>query len=144
MAQVGEEESPTAMSYTIHEDEHGKLFLVTFAGVLTDEILLESLERTAHFVEAVGIRSSVADFSAVTRFDVTAEMVARIAAREPIVPDPFLRIVVAPRDDVYGMSRMFQLRSGESSNRVTLVRTLAEAWQLLGIKEPHLVPITQK
>jgi len=42
------------------------------------------------------------------------------------------------------MSRMFQLRSGESSNRVTLVRTLAEAWQLLGIKEPHLVSITQK
>lgn len=132
------------MSYTIRQDEHGKLFLVTFTGVLTDEILLESLEHTGRYLKVSGNRSGVADFSHVTRFEVTAQMIARIAAREPIVPDPFLRIVVAPRDDVYGMSRMFQLRTGESSNRMILVRTPAEAWQLLGIEEPRLVPIAEQ
>jgi len=132
------------MSYTIRTDEHGKFFLVTFAGVLTDEALLESLERTGRYLKVWGYRSGVADFSQVTRFEVTAEMVGEIAARKPIVPDPFLRIVVAPRDDVYGMSRMFQIRTGESSNRMTLVRTLAEAWQLLGVNEPNLVPIAEQ
>jgi hypothetical protein len=92
-------------------------------------------------MENHGSISSITDFSEVTSFDVTAQGVNLLAANSPMVPDGYLRVVVAPQDEAYGMSRMFEMVGSLTRNRVDIVRTMEEAYVLAGIKKPDCCPI---
>jgi hypothetical protein len=47
------------------------------------------------------------------------------------------RIAVAPRTDIYGVSRMFQLLRDSRGSYLEVVHTLKEAFELLGMESPH-------
>ena len=58
-----------------------------------------------------------------------------------MIPVGMSRIAVAPRLDIYGMSRMFQvLREGRGAY-LEVVHTLKEAFDLLGLQSPHFSPV---
>jgi hypothetical protein len=77
----------------------------------------------------------------VDSFAVTAQGVNRLAADTPLVPDQYRRIVVAPQDEIYGMTRMFEMLGSGTRDRVDVVRTMAEACRQVGVDGLTLRPL---
>lgn len=59
-------------------------------------------------------------------------------------PELSTRVIVAPRDLVYGTARMFQVLSERTRKNVHVVRTLEQAYKILGIESPTFVPLPKK
>ena len=129
------------MSYAISEEANGRVLMFAFFGVLTDAIALQAVQHALHYVDSHPPCAGIADFSQVTRFKVSAAIVTRLAASRPVIPATHMCIAVAPQDEVYGVSRMFQLRRGDIPNQIVIVRTMAEAWERLGLLNPHMIPV---
>jgi len=121
---------------------HGVL-LVRFHGVVTDEVLLERFEVVRAWLGSHGHCSSISDFSEASSFEVTSKAVTQLAASKPLVPDGFLRIVVAPQDEAFGMTRMFEALGSKTRNHVHVVRTHAEAFLLIGVESLEFQPLLE-
>jgi len=122
-------------------DELHQVMLIRFAGRVTDEVLLSHFQRVRGWLTAHGPCSSITDFSDVTSFEVTAQAVRQLAAGAPLVPNDFLRVVIAPQDEVFGMVRMFEMLGSATRDRVYIVRTISEAYEVTGIDSPGFRPV---
>ena len=59
------------------------------------------------------------------------------------MPDPSRLVVfVAPSPDLFGMARIFELQGAETRPNLHVVRTTAEAYQVLNIQNPLFAPVT--
>jgi hypothetical protein len=114
-------------------DESQGVLLIRFEGAVNDQVLLERFGRVREWLAGHGYYSSITDFSAVDSFEVTAQGVNRLAADAPLVPDRYRRVVVAPQDEIYGMTRMFEMLGSGTRDRVDVVRTMAEACRQVGV-----------
>lgn len=103
-------------------------------GVLTDDDLLSHLERMGEFFANGTLDSTwaqVADLSAVESFrDVSYKGLCRQASLNPW-PKGSLRLVIAPMDIGFGLSRMYQLLCEDRGEDVRIVRSEAEALALI-------------
>jgi hypothetical protein len=124
-------------------DELQGVLFIRFEGVVTDRVLLERYETVREWIAGHGFYSSISDFRQTDSCEVTAHGVTQLAANAPLVPDDYLRIVVAPQDEVFGMTRMFEMLGSATRNRVHVVRSLAEAYLLAGIERLDLHPILE-
>jgi hypothetical protein len=129
------------MGILLSLDELHRVLYIRFEGVVTDDVLLKSYDRVREWVSSHGPASSITDFTEIASFEVTANGVSQLAANSPLVPDNFLRIVVAPQDEVFGMTRMFGMLGSGTRNEVHVVRLLADAYQLAGVESPEFHPI---
>ena len=120
----------------------GVLF-IRFEGVVTDDVLLERYDIVREWLAGHGSYSSISDFSDAVSFEVTASGGNQLAASSPLVSDEYLRIVVAPQDEIFGMTRMFAILGSATRNKVDVVRTLAEAYRLAGVERLDLHPILE-
>ncbi len=118
------------------------ILLVSFEGVVTDEILKEGYQHMRRWFDAHGPCGNISDFTAVTDFKVTGRFIRYLASNTPLVPGDFLRVIVAPRDDVYGMARMFEMQGADMGNRVDIVRSFADALALAGLVNPSFAVVT--
>jgi hypothetical protein len=119
------------MAFTLSLDETTDALYVRLDGVLTDDVLLEGYWAIMAWVEANSPRILITDYSQVESFQITSEGVRALAAMPPVVPAQFLRVVIAPKDEIFGLARMFQMLSERSRPQVQIVRSLAEARRLL-------------
>jgi hypothetical protein len=119
-------------------DELHRVLYIRFEGIVTDDVLLSRFDRVRAWMAGNGLCSSITDFTGVDSFRVTASGVSQLAANPPLVPDSFLRIVVAPQDEIFGMTRMFEILGSATRNRVDVVRTMAEAFQVAGVQSLDL------
>lgn len=83
---------------------------------------------------------SIVDLSGLTRFDVSTAAITRLARSHS--PDLPTRVFVAPKDVVYGATRMFQVLSERTRKNVHVVRTLEEAYKLLSVESPKFTPVS--
>jgi hypothetical protein len=60
------------------------------------------------------------------------------------IPSGKRRVIVAPRAEVYGLSRMFQAYKDAMSNDVQVVHTPEEAHTLLGLESPDFETVDSK
>jgi len=118
-------------------DDLNQVLFIRFEGIVTDEILLGRYRRVREWVATHRYYSSISDFSEVASFEVTTEGVSLLAANAPLVPDGYMRVVVAPQDEVFGMTRMFEALGNSTRSQVHIVRDLSVAYHLLGIMEPQ-------
>ena len=87
-------------------------------------------------------RAGILDFSSVTEFAVSSEIIRQFAHQEPAMPDASRpRIVVAPQTHAFGLFRMFQLTREDSRPRLTIVHTMDEAFAALGVQSPQFEPL---
>jgi hypothetical protein len=121
-------------------DERHRVLYIRFAGVVTDDVLLRSFQRVREWFAIHGHASNITDFSEVDSFQVTEAAVRQLAERPPLVPDNYLRVVVAPQDEAYGMARMFEMLGSETRNHVYVVRTHREAFRIVGVEHLELHP----
>jgi hypothetical protein len=124
-------------------DESNQVLFIRFEGVVTDDVFLDRYQIVREWIAAHGFISNISDFTEVISFQVTAQAIGQLAAHSPLVPDGFQRIVVAPQDQVFGMTRMFEMLGSPTRDKVHIVRTVTEAFILLGIEAPNLCPLLE-
>jgi hypothetical protein len=135
------EQQPMAVRFEF--DSTNKLLVARLDGRLTDKSLKEFYEAVRKHATATDARMGIADFSAVTEFDVSSQMIRELAGREPAVPDATLRprTIAAPQKFAYGMFRMFQLLGETTRPLLTVVHTMDEALAQFGIRSTQLEPL---
>ena len=121
---------------TLRFDRKHRVLLITFGKVASHASALATYVCVKRFVAAEGPCSVIADLSTIEKVEITGDFVRSMAWMPPVLPPGNQRVIVAPRAEVYGLSRMFQLYREAKSNDVQVVHTLEEAQVLLGLESP--------
>jgi hypothetical protein len=129
---------------TLRFDRKHQVLLITFGKVATQASALATYAAVERFVAAEGPCSVIADLSTIERVEVTGDFVRSMAWMPPVIRSGKQPVVVAPRADVYGLSRMFQLYRDAMSSAVQVVHTLEEAYALLALESPDFETVDPK
>jgi len=121
------------MSYVIDLDPTHQVFRVTTTGTVADQECREMYARLSHFAATGGPYAAIFDMSGVTKDQLSAEAIRDLAQEAPAVPVGRLRVVVAPRLVDYGMGRMFELWRDGMGGQFQVVRSVGEAYTMLGV-----------
>jgi hypothetical protein len=131
------------MGTSLSFDEAQRVLVVRFEGTLTDEVARLRYRQLATWFVVHGYCSNVTDFSGLTSFTVTTRTIRELAANAPLVPNGYLRIIVAPQDSVFGLGRMYEMLGSGTRDMVHVVRTIAQAYELLGVEHLGLQPVVE-
>lgn len=126
------------MSVSVRINRKDCLVLTRFSSRVNDDDVRQQIELVAAGAPYDGPYCTITDFTHVERFDVTTEMIRTVASQ----PSPLAgakRVIVAPGDVQYGVSRMFQALSQNTRPDITVVRNLAEACAILKISPEALM-----
>jgi hypothetical protein len=117
--------------------------LLRFEGPLTDDSIAEFYRVIRQYWTAADASMGIVDFSSVTEFALSSDLIGRLAQQEPCMPDAARRprVIVAPKTHVFGLARMFQIMGEPSRPLLTVVHTMGEALAALGIQSPHFEPL---
>ena len=130
------------MDFSLQSDPEHRVLLVTLGKIVTEASALAAYTAVTQFIAAEGPHSGITDLSGVEKLNVSLGFVRFLAAKPPMIPDGLSRIAVAPRADLYGVSRMFQLLRNSKGSYLEVVHTLKEAFALLGMESPHFRTVT--
>lgn len=125
------------MGYYFELDSANKILRCTCEGVITGEILSDLYFEKKKLLETLPPCSGINDFSGVTSFDVSSETIERLANMPVVFGGATLGIVVAPKDVIFGVSRMFAMYGLQPRPNFHIVRTMDEAYKLLEIASPQ-------
>ncbi len=126
------------MGFFLEFDAANNTVKLTFeATVTTMDIGGGAYSALRDFVASGFSCRGIADFSQVTTVEAPGSMIRNRAKLPPAMPGGELFIIVAPRDHVYGLSRMFAMMAEHTRPHVHVVRTLDEAYRMLGITTPQ-------
>ena len=130
------------MPYRFEFDPRKRIVCGRLAGSVDDAVLREFYRAAQRHLVALRPRAGIWDLSGVDSFQVSTEVVRELAHTEPAQPDPERRrIVVAPADHVFGLSRMFQTISDGKRPNLIVVHTIEEAYAALNITVSDLRPV---
>jgi hypothetical protein len=121
------------MPVTVEVDRTRKLVLTFYSGEVTDTDVkqqITDINRAAPYDPDYRV---ITDFTQVTQFEISAEQIKEVASTaSPLAKAT--RVMVAPSDIAYGTSRMFQALAWHTRPNITVVRTLVEAYEVLGVE----------
>ena len=130
------------MAYFLEFDEQSKVARLVWDGRITDEVLLEGSAVGRKFLAShPGVRG-ISDFSKATEFDLSSEVINRLAWAPDQGERDSVAVVVTPQDAAFGLSRMFGMLTDRVLSKYHSVRTIEEAYKLLGIKDAQFVRIS--
>jgi hypothetical protein len=131
------------MSFEFDFDYAHSILRCTFSGDVDDDELLRYYKKAAEYVALTDPMIGLSDFTNVVHFTVSVETVRKLAKSAPAMPQAARpRVIVAAADRIYGMARIFELEGETTRPNVHVVRTMREAWAILGIaQEPPFIPI---
>ena len=127
------------MEFRFEFAEADNILLLTLSGEITDQAILELWTVGVPIAAAHSSSRLIVDTTGVSRFSVSPRAVNTLAKRHS--PDLPMRVIVAPSDLLYGTSRMFQTLTESTRKNVHIVRTMQEAYKVLGVEAPKFVPI---
>ena len=108
-----------------------------FRGVVTPEDILAQVERFNTDPAFQPSFNHLIDTRGATRFDVSGEGI-RLVATHTAFNEKSRRAIVAVKDDIFGMARMYQLYRewSEKPDQVRIFRDMEEARRWLGFETP--------
>jgi hypothetical protein len=126
------------------EPEH-KVLMAEFFGAFTmadvtyvDDLIAAFMAGRSYDIPGI------VDFSGVERFDITSEQISGRAQKPQPRPSQ-RRIFVATKAEAYGICRMFA--AFQAAHRIAepeIVRTMQEAYVLLGLDGPRFEPVSER
>ena len=129
------------MPFALFFDRNHKVLLVKFGRALTRQALEAMVRAAREFLAVHGHCDGIVDFSAVEQVDVDVAYL-RAYGGSPRVMAGARRILVAPRDEMFGVARLYGLHQSNSQGEEPMVvRDLQAAYDLLGLKDPDFRPI---
>jgi hypothetical protein len=131
------------MAYDFELDAVHRVLLFRFSGDVSEQRIGRFYSEAGAQIERIRPRAAIFDFTAVVSFDVSSTSVRNLAAAPPLIPDVACpRIVVAPGEHIFAMSRMFQIRGGASRPSFSVVHSMAEALAVIGLDSADFRPLT--
>jgi hypothetical protein len=126
-------------------DQANKILLLHLEGQLRDESVAESCRAIRKYWATTGARMGIVNFSPVTEFALSGNLMTQLAQQEPCMPDGTScpRVIVAPETRVFGLARMFQILAENTRPTLSVVHTLDEAFEELGVQSPHFEPCSE-
>jgi hypothetical protein len=113
-----------------------------FWGRVSDEELLYFYRMATLISESLDPLSGISDFSAVTSFECTPEMIRTLAAFPPIISQPSRpRVIVATDEDTFGLARVFGIEGEATRPNLHVVRSVDAEWVILGVERPQFESI---
>ena len=131
------------MPYRFEFDSVNKMLLSRFEGRFTDEAAVEFYEAAWKYATATDASAGIVDFSPVTEFAVSSEILRQLARQKSDLPNAIRRprVVVAPQTHAFGLFRMFQIVGADTRPLLQVVHTMDEAYTALGVQSPHFEPL---
>ena len=130
------------MNIVVDFDAKNNILRATLVGSMTGAILLELYAKATKYIESHPSCRGILDFSRVTDFEVSSDAIRQVAAAPPALPAGYMRVLVIPQIFIYGLARMFQILGEKTRPELQVVRTMDEAYHLLGVESPEFYPIT--
>ena len=130
------------MGCSFEFDAANNILRYSWEGNLTDEMLLNGDATGRRLLAGRPPCRGIQDFSMVTAVDASSETIRRIAFQTPAYGIDQAVVFVAPRDVIYGLSRMFVTLAEQSRSRACVVRIMEEAYHLLRVDSPQFSPIS--
>lgn len=131
------------MPIHVRVDEAQALVEVEFAGELTDSDFIETVTRYLR-EPFTTLPLGLFDLSGVTVMDVASASIREVARRAAEHVDSSLEegkvAIVAPRDFLFGMARMYEILRDGSPVEVRVFRERGEAESWLGLTRRDAVP----
>jgi hypothetical protein len=112
---------------------HRVLRFTVTTRVLTEQGLTNLYRLFGRIASQGGPYSAITDLSQVERFPIPTETIRTLAASSPAIAAGTPRVIVAKQDVIYGLSRVFQLSRDSMGGQLHVVRSLDEAYDLLGV-----------
>lgn len=129
------------MNLLIELDAASLVLRFTVEGPLTYATLIAGYAELARVAKLYPGCRGIIDFSLVSEYDLSPDLLRQLAKSAPAIPAGRDRVVVAPQDYVYGMARMFAILGEQTRPELHVVRTMREAFSILGIQSPQFVPL---
>ena len=126
------------MEFALRFDHEQNVLVITLGEVVTRASATAAAAAVRTFIAAQDVRVTIADLSAIERIEVSPNFVWFLSEKTPVIPPNQLCILVAPKDETYGMGRMFQMLRDGMGGRFEVVRSMEEAYKLLGLRSLHL------
>ena len=79
--------------------------------------------------------SEIIDCTGITNIDISIQFLQKMAAAQSIFNKGSKHIIIAPRDYHYGLARMTQMLAEPTKPNIVVVKTLAEVYEILGMKQ---------
>ena len=130
------------MSIVVEFDATNNILRGTLEGRMTGAILLEFYAAATKYMASHPPCRGILDFSEVTEFEVSSDAIRHVAAAPPAFPTGYTRVLVIPKDFIYGLARMFQMLGEKTRPDLQVVRTMDEAYRLLRVKSPEFHPVS--
>ena len=130
------------MGYFFEFDAANNVLRCCWEGQVTDDLLMEFYSGATKVVGARPSCRGIVDFSGVAAFDVSSDTLKRLATLPTPLGVESMLLIVAPKDVVYGLSRMFSIHSEQTRPNLQIVRTMDEAFSVLGIASPQFSRVT--
>jgi hypothetical protein len=122
------------MPVQVAVDRGRKLVITSYSGEVSDADVASQISEIKRSAPYDPDYRAITDFTAVTQFNISTNQIREVAeTQSPLAESK--RVMVAPSDVAYGTSRMFQALAWHTRPNITVVRTLPEAYQVLGIAE---------
>ncbi len=129
---------PAADHFRFEYDPDSGVLAIRMFGEVDDEIFKACYAATASAARTRDVRGGLMDLTGVERYDVSADAIRQASKLTPLFTDPTPRVIVAPKADVFGMARMFQIVSPGGRDALQVVRSFREAYDVLGLSDaPH-------
>ena len=123
-------------------DSVHELFYCEFSGAMDDKSLMEYYAAAEIHVRNTKPKMALLEFKDITNVEVSITALAFLAGSAPTLPEfAKPRVLVAPTDVVYGKCRAFEMMGEATRPSLCIVRTLEEAYSLLGVSNPQFVPL---
>ncbi|UYN96601.1 MAG: hypothetical protein KIT25_06615 [Enhydrobacter sp.] len=122
--------------FTLDHDREAGLLLVRFTGTLTVDIHRAMVAAVQRFVAANGLVDAIVDFSAVETHALDLAYLKTVASERAVLHGR-KRVFVAPQDLAFGTSRLFEMHQAATGDRPFVVRTMAEALEIVGVPAPR-------
>lgn len=117
-------------------DHDHRILLAILEGDVQDADLKAFDANSRKYVVKFTPAGGISDFSGITAFSASGEVVRTLAQTPPSYKSPIPWLLVAPRDVHYGMARMYQIIASDVRPQLQVVRSLEEALTTLGVQNP--------
>jgi len=137
--------SARKMPFQFEFDPAHQVMRTRFSGLVNDAQLAGFYAAAPGYLTQCGAHAGIIDFCEVTAFQVSPAAITALAMSPPVTKDRFfVRVVVAPTPQVFGLSRMFQILGEHTRPGLTVVHTREDANAVLNIKNPQFEPLAGK
>lgn len=131
------------MNIVLDFDAKNNILRGTIEGPMTGAMLLNLYAAAERYMASHPPCRGILDFSRVTDFEVSSDAIRQVAASPPVFPAGYMRVLVIPQIFIYGLARMFQILGEKTRPELQVVRTMDEAFHLLGVESPEFHPVSQ-